>query len=68
MADLPDEFHHEPELGLAAGIDGLDLVHTMLRKAPDYLSEDGIMYVEVGNSLVHVQQQYPELELEWVEL
>ena len=48
MADLPDEFHHEPELGLAAGHDGLDLVHTMLREAKDYLTETGVMYVEVG--------------------
>ncbi len=68
MADLPDEFHHEPELGLAAGHDGLDLVHTMLRQAKDYLTETGVMYVEVGNSLVHMDEQYPTLEFEWVEL
>ncbi len=68
MADLPDEFHHEPELGLAAGIDGLDLVHKMLMEAKHHLTEDGVLYVEVGNSLVHIDEQYPELAFEWVEL
>ena len=52
MADLPDEFHHEPELGLAAGEDGLDLVRTILREAPDHLTEQGVLICEVGNSMV----------------
>ena len=67
MADLPEEFHHEPELGLAAGNDGLDLVDTILAEAPDHLSSDGWLFVEVGNSQVHMQSQYPELPLQWLE-
>jgi len=67
MDDLPDEFRHEPELGLAAGTDGLKLVRRMLANAPDYLSEDGVLICEVGNSMVHMQEQYGHLPLHWLE-
>ncbi|GGW74228.1 50S ribosomal protein L3 N(5)-glutamine methyltransferase [Alteromonas halophila] len=67
MADLPDEYHHEPALALAAGEDGLDLVDKILRQAPAYLSDDGWLFVEVGNSEVHMHQRYAGLELDWLE-
>jgi len=67
MSDLPDEFHHEPELGLAAGSDGLILVDLILKQAVGHLSESGWLFVEVGNSQVHMQAKYPELALEWIE-
>ncbi len=67
MGDLPDEFHHEPELGLAAGQDGLDLVDVILREAPQHLTEDGWLFVEVGNSLVYMDEKYPGLKLHWIE-
>ncbi|GAB2686211.1 50S ribosomal protein L3 N(5)-glutamine methyltransferase [Aliiglaciecola aliphaticivorans] len=67
MADLPDEFQHEPELGLAAGEDGLDLVDHILRQAVEHLNPDGWLFVEVGNSEVHMDYKYPDLEIEWVE-
>lgn len=67
MGDLPDEFHHEPELGLAAGDDGLDLVDIMLKQASQHLTDEGWIFVEVGNSLVHMEQKYPGLAIEWVE-
>lgn len=67
MGDLPDEFHHEPELGLAAGDDGLDLVDIMLKQASQHLTDEGWLFVEVGNSLVHMEQKYPGLAIEWVE-
>ncbi|RUO25356.1 50S ribosomal protein L3 N(5)-glutamine methyltransferase [Aliidiomarina minuta] len=67
MADLPAEFRHEPELGLAAGNDGLDLVRRILREAPEQLTEQGILVCEVGNSLVHMQEIWPEVPFIWVE-
>lgn len=67
MADLPDEYRHEPELGLAAGRDGLDLVRRILREAPQHLTEQGILVCEVGNSMVHVQQLWPQVPFIWVE-
>lgn len=68
MNDLPDEYQHEPELALAAGEDGLDLVEQMLKQAPHYLKEGGWMLVEVGNSEVHMAARFPGLNVEWVEL
>ncbi|MCD8547930.1 MAG: 50S ribosomal protein L3 N(5)-glutamine methyltransferase [Aeromonadaceae bacterium] len=67
MADLPDEFHHEPELALASGFDGLDLTRQILAKAADFLTDDGLLVVEVGNSQVHLSAQYPQVPFTWVE-
>lgn len=67
MANLPEEFKHEPELGLASGFDGLDLVRKMLNQAAGMLNENGLLFVEVGNSQVHLQQRYPEIPFEWIE-
>lgn len=67
MANLPEEYKHEPELGLACGNDGLDLVRDMLRQASGMLNEEGILFVEVGNSQVHLQKAYPEIPFQWIE-
>jgi ribosomal protein L3 glutamine methyltransferase len=67
MDDLPDEFRHEPQLGLAAGLDGLDLVDSILQQAPQHLSDKGWLFVEVGNSKVHMNERYPGLPITWVD-
>ncbi len=67
MRSLPEEYQHEPELALAAGEAGLDIVGQILQKAVDYLADDGIIIVEVGNSAQAVQQAYPNLPLIWLE-
>ncbi|MBI2380932.1 MAG: 50S ribosomal protein L3 N(5)-glutamine methyltransferase [Gammaproteobacteria bacterium] len=64
---MPEEFRHEPMLGLAAGDDGLDIVRRILREAPEHLSEDGLLIVEVGNSEAHVQTAWPEVPFLWLE-
>lgn len=67
FAEMPAEYHHEPALGLACGEDGLDLVRRMLAEAADHLTENGTLIVEVGNSQVHVQELYPEVDFTWLE-
>jgi ribosomal protein L3 glutamine methyltransferase len=67
IADMPAEYQHEPALGLACGADGLDLVRRLLAEAADHLSERGTLIVEVGNSQVHVQSLYPEVDFTWLE-
>lgn len=67
FASMPDEYQHEPELGLACGDDGLDLVRRMLAEAADHLTDDGLLVVEVGNSQVHVEALYPEVDFTWLE-
>lgn len=67
MADLPAEYHHEPELGLAAGDDGLSLVDNMLLEASDHLTEGGLLFCEVGNSMPALEEKYPLTPFVWVE-
>ena len=67
MASLPDEYHAEPELGLASGEDGLDFTRQLLVQAADHLTDAGLLIVEVGNSWVALKEAFPELPFTWVE-
>jgi ribosomal protein L3 glutamine methyltransferase len=64
---LPREYSHEPELGLRAGPDGLDLALRILRDAPLHLTEDGLLVCEVGEAERALSRLLPELPLAWVE-
>lgn len=67
LADMPDEYHAEPEIGLGSGVDGLDFTRALLTQAVDFLTDDGLLVVEVGNSWVALDQLYPDLPFTWVE-
>ena len=64
---LPDEYFREPKLGLEAGEDGLSLVIPMLQQAPDYLSDGGWLFVEVGNTEEYLAECFPEIPFQWIE-
>lgn len=66
MAELPQEFQHEPEMALAAGQDGLDLVRKILLQAADYLSPRGLLVIEVGNSEWALRQSLPKVPFHWI--
>jgi len=67
MAALPDEFRREPELGLTAGNDGLDLVKVILNQAANFMNPGGILVVEVGNSQFALEELLPEVDFYWLE-
>lgn len=67
VAAMPQEYAHEPMMGLAAGLDGLDLVRVMLNEAADYLTPGGSLVVEVGNSWQALEAAYPDLDFGWLE-
>ena len=64
---LPKEYSFEPELGLRAGDDGLDLVLKILRDAPLHLSQDGLLICEVGESEQALVELLPDVEFAWIE-
>ncbi len=67
MAALVDEFKFEPALGLAAGDDGLVLVGRILLQAVNYLSEQGILIIEVGNSQAAMMEKFNFLPITWID-
>src|SRR5690606_20086460 len=67
IAGMTDEFHHDPAQALARGEDGLDLMRCIQAQTTVHLTETGTLIVEVGNSQVHVEALYPEVEFTWLE-
>jgi len=63
---LPAEFHAEPEMGFTGGESGLDLVIKILVDAADYLSEQGILVIEVGSSAETLQEKFPDIPFYWL--
>ncbi|MCW8924163.1 MAG: 50S ribosomal protein L3 N(5)-glutamine methyltransferase [Gammaproteobacteria bacterium] len=67
MAGLSDELKLEPALGLAAGELGLDVVIPMLKWAREFLSDSGILVVEVGYSWPALEAALPNVPLLWLD-
>lgn len=67
MESMPEEFSHEPELGLAAGQDGLDIVEKILMQSPAYLKPGGALVCEVGNSAEALQERFSGWPFSWLE-
>ena len=66
MSRLPAEYGHEPQIALAGGSDGMDLVRTILASAARRLKPGGILMVEVGNERAYAEAAFPRLEMTWL--
>jgi len=67
MKTLPEEFLQEPNMSLEAEDGGLAIVIRILEKAKNYLSKEGILVVEVGNSEEALVTRYPNVPFIWLE-
>ncbi|WP_119343767.1 50S ribosomal protein L3 N(5)-glutamine methyltransferase [Facilibium subflavum] len=66
LSSMPAEYLKEPALALGSGEDGLDITRRILIQAPLYLTENGVLIVEVGNSQYALQEQFPGVPFTWL--
>jgi ribosomal protein L3 glutamine methyltransferase len=66
MNKLPQEYLHEPQIALAGGTDGMDLVRKIVAGAGQRLTKNGILMVEIGNEREFAEQAFADLELTWL--
>jgi ribosomal protein L3 glutamine methyltransferase len=66
MTKLPEEYRREPQIALAGGNDGMDLVRKIIAGAGSRLTDNGVLIVEIGNEYEHAEAAFPELELTWL--
>ena len=67
LSSMPAEFHHEPPLALGSGPDGLALTRKILQQAAEFLTDSGLLIVEVGNSWPELEALYPDAAFTWLE-
>lgn len=67
MKGMPREYQHEPKMALAAGEDGLDIVHRILKEAPEHLNEGGRLICEIGYGRERIEEAYPDLPFLWLD-
>ena len=65
---MPIEYQREPALALGSGADGLDCVRRILAQARDFLTDDGVLIVEVGNTEDNLTETYPNVPFHFIEL
>jgi ribosomal protein L3 glutamine methyltransferase len=66
MKKLPPEYLREPQLALAGGEDGMDLVRKIVEGAAEYLTPDGILVVEIGNEREYAEAAFGHMGLTWL--
>ncbi|WP_159990462.1 50S ribosomal protein L3 N(5)-glutamine methyltransferase [Pelistega ratti] len=61
MQELPDEYKNEPQLALAGGEDGMDIIRKILYATPNYLTENGFLLLEIGHEYENFLTAFPSI-------
>ena len=68
MQALPPEYRAEPALALAGGDDGMDFIRRILHAAPEHMTTDAVLVLEIGNERVNFERTFDRLEVAWLEV
>ena len=49
------------------GEDGMDFVRQLFAAAPDCMTEDAVIILEIGNERAHFEAAFPQLPVFWLE-
>lgn len=66
MAALPKEYVSEPALALDGGPDGMRFITRLLHEAPNYMQEDAVLVLEIGNERDFFETAFPQLDVVWL--
>ncbi len=66
MTKLPAEYRAEPQMALAGGEDGMDLVRRIVAGAKDRLTDNGVLIVEIGNEFEFAEAAFANVEMTWL--
>ena len=66
MATLPKEYVSEPALALDGGPDGMRFITRLLHEAPNYMQEDAVLVLEIGNERDFFETAFPQLDVVWL--
>lgn len=66
MKKLPPEYLREPQIALAGGDDGMDLVRKIVAGAAKRLTPKGLLMVEIGNERAYAEAAFPDIDLTWL--
>ena len=65
MALLPAEFRAEPSLALDGnahgGVDGMDFIRRLMKDVRSYLSDHGVLVLEIGHERSHFDAAFPRM-------
>jgi ribosomal protein L3 glutamine methyltransferase len=70
MAALPAEYQAEPAMALGSGTDGMDFcrgfIGALRADLERYLTEEGVVVLEIGNEREHFEAAFPDLPVFWL--
>ncbi len=66
MKGLTKEYTYEPQHALFGGENGLIFVKQIIDQASQYLTENGVLIIEMGDNVEELESMYPDLEFIWL--
>ena len=64
---FPVEYTHEPRMAHEGGVDGFDLVRSIITQAPKHLNECGGLLCEIGLGREILEAEFPKLKFFWLD-